>query len=368
MYKKIKAMPVVLAIALMMTGCQSGDENLAKKDYSPLKYVTLGEYKDLEIEQIEEKKELTDEEKAEALEEKLSAYAEEKDITDRGAKNGDYLSMTYKCYQNGELIDESGDEEIDAQLGSYTFFDEDGEAKLMGCKPGDTKTVEIREDDGETEYTYTYEVTVNRVYESILPELDDTIAKEEGYDSAQAMETAVYQQALESMNEDYLASAKDELLQLVVGSSETNGYPQSLYDKTYEQMNSSYQDFFGISIEDVYGDDTDGLKSAIEETLVQELVVEALAEKENITVTQKQLDEYKESIVALYEYTDVGELEAEFTDEILIDSLLNAKVQDYLLANAKVTYVTEEEYYGSTDEDEEVFDDIEEDDVSDEEL
>ena len=170
------------------------------------------------------------------------------------------------------------------------------------------------------------------------------------------------------MNEDYLASAKDELLQLVVGSSETNGYPQSLYDKTYEQMNSSYQDFFGISIEDVYGDDTDGLKSAIEETLVQELVVEALAEKENITVTQKQLDEYKESIVALYEYTDVGELEAEFTDEILIDSLLNAKVQDYLLANAKVTYVTEEEYYGSTDEDEEVFDDIEEDDVSDEEL
>ena len=80
------------------------------------------------------------------------------------------------------------------------------------------------------------------------------------------------------------------------------------------------------------------------------------------------MDEYKESIVALYEYTDVGELEAEFTDEILIDSLLNAKVQDYLLANAKVTYVTEEEYYGSTDEDEEVFDDIEEDDVSDEEL
>ena len=65
MYKKIKAMPVVLAIALMMTGCQSGDENLAKKDSSPLKYVTLGEYKDLEIEQIEEKKELTDEEKAE---------------------------------------------------------------------------------------------------------------------------------------------------------------------------------------------------------------------------------------------------------------------------------------------------------------
>ena len=209
-------------------------------------------------------------------------------------------------------------------------------------------------------------MTVNRVYESILPELDDTIAKEEGYDSAQAMETAVYQQALESMNEDYLASAKDELLQLVVGSSETNGYPQSLYDKTYEQMNSSYQDFFGISIEDVYGDDTDGLKSAIEETLVQELVVEALAEKENITVTQKQLDEYKESIVALYEYTDVGELEAEFTDEILIDSLLNAKVQDYLLSNAKVTYVTEEEYYGYADE--ELFDDIEESDISDEEL
>lgn len=366
MHKKIKATPVVLAIALMMTGCQSGGENLAKKDYSPLKYVTLSEYKNLEIEQIEEKKELTDEEKSEALEEILSAYAEEEDITDRGAGNGDYLSMTYKCYQDGELIDESGDEEIDTQLGSYTFFDEDGEAKLLGCKPGDTKTVEIREDDGETEYTYSYEVTVNRVYESRIPELDDTIAKEEGYSSAQEMETAVYQQTLDSMNQDYLASAKDQLLQLVVGSSETNGYPQSLYDKTYEQMNASYQDFFGISIEDIYGDDTDGLKSAVEATLAQELVVEALAEKENITVTQKELDEYKENIVALYEYSGVSELEAEFTDEILADSLLNAKVQDYLLSKAKVTYVTEEEYYGYADE--ELFDDIEESDISDEEL
>ena len=97
-------------------------------------------------------------------------------------------------------------------------------------------------------------------------------------------------------------------------------------------------------------------------------MVEALAKKENITITKKELDEYKENIAALYDYADVSELEAEFSDEILSDSLLNAKVQDYLLSKAKVTYVTEEEYYGYAEEDEELFDDIVESDIPDEEL
>ena len=56
MHKKIKTVSAILAVALMMTGCQSGGENLAKRDYDPLEYVTLGEYNDLEIEQVEEKK------------------------------------------------------------------------------------------------------------------------------------------------------------------------------------------------------------------------------------------------------------------------------------------------------------------------
>ena len=367
MHKRIKCLAAVLTLSMVMTGCQSGGENVAKKDYNALDYVTLGEYKGLEVEQVEEKKELTAEEKEEALTEILESYAEEKDITDRGAANGDYLSIAYKCYEDGELVDESGDEDAVMQLGTYTYFDEEGEAQLIGCKAGDTKTVELTEDDGENEYKYTYEVTVNRVYESILPELDDAIAAEEGYDSAQAMETAVYQDALASFNEDYISSAKEQLVQMVISNSETNGYPQPLYDQTYEQLNEAYMDFFGVSIDEIYEGDEESLKEAVEDMLIQELVVEALAEQEKITVTSKELGEYKESVVQLYGYTDVSELEAEYPDQVMAESLLNEKVMDFLMYKAKVTYVTEEEYYGYTDEEWGLSEDIVDEDVLDDE-
>ena len=113
------------------------------------------------------------------------------------------------------------------------------------------------------------------------------------------METEIYENTLESINSDYRYSAKEELVQLVVNNSVTDGYPQSLYDETYEQLNISYEDFFGVSMEDVFEGDEESLKSTVEDTLIQELVVEAIADKENITVTKSELDEYKASIVAM---------------------------------------------------------------------
>lgn len=347
MYRKTKYLAAVLTLTVMMTGCQSGGENLAAKDYKALDYVELGDYTGLEVEQIQEKEQLTEEEKEEAIRSALDEYAEDQDVSGRGAEDGDYLSVTYSCYQNDELIDETGDEEIEIQLGSYTYFDEDGEAQLMGAMAGDDRTVSFTESDGEEDYQYRYEINVIRVYQRVLPELSDELAKEQGYASAETMETEIYENTLESINSDYRYSAKEELVQLVVNNSVTDGYPQSLYDETYEQLNISYEDFFGVSMEDVFEGDEESLKSTVEDTLIQELVVEAIAEKENITVTKSELDEYKASIVAMYDYTDVSELEAEYDDTVMANSLLNEKVQDFLLSKANVTYVSEEEYYDS---------------------
>ena len=123
-----------------------------------------------------------------------------------------------------------------------------------------------------------------------------------------------------------------------------------------------------LCTEEMYADHEESLKAAVEEALVQELVVEALAEQENITVSKSELEEYKESIVALYDYADVKALEEEYTDEILVDSLLNEKVQDYLLSQAKITYVTEEEYYGYEEwSDEDYVDDLADEEIPEDE-
>ncbi len=350
MHKNVKGLALILTAALAMTGCGTA-KNLAATSYKASDYVELGEYTGLEVEQIQEITELTDEEKEEALNEVLSDSAEEQDVEGRTAQEGDTLSINYTCYQDGEVIDETDGDPVDMELGSYTYFDEEGEAQLLGTSVGDTRTIEIaEEDDEDSSYSYTYEVTVERIYTTIIPELTDELAQEQGYDSREAMETAVYQNYMDELNEEYESYAKQDLLQQVMTNSTMDGYPQELYDETQTQIDAAYQEVFGVGIDELFEGDEETVTSIIENELESTLLVYAIAEKENMTVTEKELEEYKNQIVVDYEYGDVSELEAEYDDSTLARSLLTEKVQNFLLENASVTYVTEEDYYAYYDD------------------
>lgn len=350
MKKKLVLAAAALA-AVSMTACGSQSENVAAKDYKASDYVTLGTYTGLEVQQIREKTGLTDEETQSAIDDALEQDATEREITDRVSEEGDYLDISYTCTQNGEVVDETGDSDVAMQLGQYEYFDEDGEKQLLGTKAGDTRTIVVDGGEEEDPQSYTYEVTVKRVYTYDIPELTDDYAREQGYDSAVDMKKDVAADALESTNEDYVSSAKDELLQDVVSNSTNDGYPQKLYDETLKQLDQSYQDFFGITVEDAFDGDEDSLRSMVEDTLLQELVVDAIAEKEHIVVTQDELDTYKQQVVDQYGYDDISSLEAEYSDDTMAESLLNEKVRDFLYEKAKVTYVSEEEYYAAEDAD-----------------
>ena len=350
MKKKLVLAAAALA-AVSMTACGSQSENIAAKDYKASDYVTLGTYTGLEVQQVREKTGLTDEETQSAIDDALEQDATEREITDRVSEEGDYLDISYTCTQNGEVVDETGDSDAAMQLGQYEYFDEDGEKQLLGTKAGDTRTIVVDGGEEEDPQSYTYEVTVKRVYTYDIPELTDDYAREQGYDSAEDMKKAVAADTLESTNEDYVSLAKDELLQDVVSNSTNDDYPQKLYDETLKQLDQSYQDFFGITVEDAFDGDEDSLRSMVEDTLLQELVVEAIAEKEHIVVTQDELDTYKQQAVDQYGYDDISSLEAEYSDDTMAELLLNEKVQDFLYEKAKVTYVSEDEYYAAEDAD-----------------
>lgn len=363
MNKKNIILAITALAAVSLTACGGQNENVAAKDYKASDYVTLGNYKGLEVKQIQEKTKLTADEEEAALQDALEQNAEEQEITDRAAEEGDYLDISYTCTQNGEVVDETGDSDATMQLGQYEYFDEEGEKQLIGTKAGDTRTIQVDGGDESETAPYVYDVTVKRVYTYDVPELTDDYAKEQGYTSADDMKTQVVKDALESTNEDYVSSAKDDLVQSVVAASENDDYPQTLYDATLKQLDASYQEFFGITVQDAFDGDEDSLRSMVEDSLLQELVVEAVAEKEKIYVTKDELDTYKNEIVDQYGYTDISELEGEYTDETLAESLLNEKVRDFLYDNAKITYVTEDEYYAAED----AGSDVEEDDTDEEE-
>ena len=113
---------------------------------------------------------------------------------------------------------------------------------------------------------------------------------------------------------------------------------------------------FGTDVSDIAGSEDD-VKSAVEEMVYTEMLTTAIAEKENITVSD---DEYTDYVNSVYEdsgYTSAEEYEEDYTKDETLNTILYNKVMDFLMQNATVTEVSEDEYYEEdTEMDEEAYD------------
>ena len=78
---------IILAAVTALTGCQKQNKN------SYDKYVTLGEYTGMTIDRIVTT--VTDDDVQEEIQNELYADAEFKEVTDRGAKEGDTVNIDY---------------------------------------------------------------------------------------------------------------------------------------------------------------------------------------------------------------------------------------------------------------------------------
>ena len=81
----------------------------------------------------------------------------------------------------------------------------------------------------------------------------------------------------------------------------------------------------------------------------EDMVVTSIAEKEKITVSDDEYTQYVENNLDTYGMSSVEEFESTYSKESVMDELLREKVQKFLLDNAKVTEVSEDEYYQEYD-------------------
>ena len=149
------------------------------------------------------------------------------------------------------------------------------------------------------------------------------------------------------------------LLSQILENSKVSGYPQDLYDKCKEEYDANNQilaDMFGIDVSDIAGSEDD-VKSAVEEMVYTEMLTTAIAEKENITVSDDEYTDYVNSVYEESGYTSAEEYEEDYTKDETVNTILYNKVMDFLMQNATVTEVSEDEYYEEdTEMDEEAYD------------
>lgn len=160
MKKNILLVGIAAAMIAGMCGCGrsvSYDINLDE-------YVTVGNYKGVEITSEEIEKNYD-----EAVEQIKTQYTTSSDVTDRGIKKDDVVSVDYTL--------KSGDTEIDNQS-SYSVTVGEGKVDfddaLLDKKTDDTftHTVTLPDDYSKTDYAgkeATYSVTVKKVSERNVP-------------------------------------------------------------------------------------------------------------------------------------------------------------------------------------------------------
>ena len=263
------------------------------------KYLTLGEYKGLSVTKV--KTEVTDDDVEAEIESALDENAEYTDV-DRAAKDGDQVNIDFDGSIDGEAWD--SDTDYDLVIGSEDFQPE-FEEHLIGAKAGDTLEFTITlSDDYDGDYAgkdADFKVTVNAVQEINVPELNDDYCKKyTDYDTVDEYRAGVRKELEEYYDETNTETAQNDLLSQILENSKVSGYPQDLYDKCKEEYDANNQilaDMFGIDVSDIAGSEDD-VKSAVEEMVYTEMLTTAIAEKENITVSD---DEYTDYVNSVYE-------------------------------------------------------------------
>ncbi|MCD8125048.1 MAG: hypothetical protein LUE23_08445 [Lachnospiraceae bacterium] len=344
----------------------SGETEVAGYDASD--YVTLGAYTGFEVDKVAT--EVTDEDVEEEIELEMEENATETDVDEAG--DGDYLDIDYQVLVDGEAVDienygetiEGGSEEGRSLMIGFAELGTELDEALIGVTAGDTLSVDVTL-DGDTfgedldGVEATIEVTVNRVYTYVTPELTDEYVQEyTDYDTVEEY-TAAVQESLETSTEEYnLYEAGELALSLAVAEATFSGYPEDLYESTYEEYDelyTYYAEMFGMERSDLVSDDD--LAAAAENEVCTLLVIQVIAEAEGLELTEEEYAEYIEESLDDYGVESEEELYEYYEEDDIRAEALREKVCEFILDNSTLVEMSQDEYdekyYGEEEEEDE---------------
>ncbi|MCC8137224.1 MAG: trigger factor [Clostridiales bacterium] len=346
--------------------------------YTASDYVVLGEYTGLTV-QVEVT-EVTDEDVLAEAQDMISYSDAVETLTEGTVQEGDTVDISYVGKMDGEEFDGgSGDYEL--EIGSGTFIDgfEEG---LIGVEVGETVDLELTFPEDYYEelagQDVVFTVTVNGIL--YVPELSDEvveIATDGEYTDVDSYLAYIREYLEEDADYYYESDVQEAIYAAVAAGSEITEYPQDLVDYSMDEAISyyeyyaalfsmEYEDFIEAYFGSVETFETE-LEEAVKDGVKQELVLMAIAETEELDLTDEEYEAGLEQYASDYGYDSGEDMEAEYGETEMRRYILLDKVFEFLVENNTVEQITETETETETesDTDAEAADDTE--DVSDEE-
>ena len=309
--------------------------------------VELGEYKGIEVEK-ETVKVLAADVKAELN--RMAQRNARTETVDRKAKKNDTVDIDFEGFVDGKPFEGGKAEHHALTLGSGSFIP-GFEDQLIGCKAGDEKDVVVTfpEEYHAAELAgkeATFKCKVHKVEETILPEIDDEFAKEVS-DTAETLddlkkEITERQKAVRQEQADQ--AFEEKLLDAVIANMKAD-IPQAMIES---QLDSMVQDFGyrmqmqGMSFDQylkMTGSNMETFrtmfKDQAERQVKTRLVLEKVAELENIAVSDKEIEDEYAKMAESYGM-ELDKVKAAVSADALREDLKISDALEFLKKNAKV--------------------------------
>jgi len=363
--KKFIAAALFLAAIIALGGCNTSKntkekpaeattEEIQEADVTPVElesaeYVKLGDYKGITVDV--EKRKITDKDVDQSIEDTLSGYAENKEIKDRDVvKKGDFVNIDYSVYIDGKKNEDYSDTDVDVQVGEgemdatigYGLGDDFKlEDKVIGSKVDETITVDFTFpkdylDKDVAGKKAKMEVTIRGIFEEVPYSLEKYLKKYENGKSEKEYRKEV-RKDLEDDAQYYAdMNAVEKIWQEVVNNA------TQIKDFTDEMLAQQKENvMITASEEAMYNEMTaeeyikENHNMTIDEyaqySLKAQCVQELLLNKENVTVTDEEVEQEMKNLAEENQLESVDEVSDYYSKDYIRDSILQQKLYDILM-------------------------------------
>lgn len=291
---------------------EEGQDIVLSADVEVIPEVVLPEYKGIEVEKTEIK--VTDEDvekEIKAIQEKNARIVE---VEDRTVENGDFLTIDYAGFVDGEQFEGGTAENQPLEIGSNKFipgFEEqligknkDEEVKVKVTFPEDYHAENLKGKDA------VFNVTIHEIKTRELPEIDDEFAKDVSeFDTLDELKADTRKNLEQRAADSSKVTNDNNVITKVVNEAKVE-VPEVLIQREIDYLGRNYEQQFrqqGLSgkeydemINKFVEQYKEGARSQAEFNVKAELVLEEIIKKENVEVSEEELTEEIEQIAESY--------------------------------------------------------------------
>ena len=366
MKKRIYLAMLAACLALTVTGCgesgktgtdtaetqENSDGKTVEAGVSRLvsvdnvdKYITLGEYKGLILDNTVEV--ITDDDVQARIDQELQDKAEA--VSD-GAQEGDLVTVNYVGTIDGETFDGGTANNYDFIIGNGGMFQE-FEQDVIGMKKGETKEISIDFTSDYSDSTLAgkkadYKVTVQNVRRA--PELtDEWVTKNTDYTTVEEYREGTRKTLEKEARESAGEVLKNTAWNTVLENTEVKEYPEAdvenaisefrksmeVYAKQADMTLEEFVESQGIS-QDAFDEQS---RQYAEGKVKQNLIVQGIMDAEGLSLDDKESLKVQEELVKQMGAASLAELVDTYGQSYVDESVGLLRVEDFIVKNAQVS-------------------------------